>query len=169
MQRSTSNNSFGMTFQYTYMSHYLWPSFLFLINFWQGCRWCVRRWQSLWYGWLFGSILLRSLPIITVLTGIDLARLADLPSDVLVESRRVAERLADLERNHEESSESRKIANRRKALLRVIPSSVTSSCVYAYLIYLGYCTTFLWTLLVDPDISNIFFWNLTLVYSCERN
>lgn len=82
------------------------------------------------------------------LTGIDLARLADLPSDVLVESRRIAERLAVLQTSHEESSESRKIAIRRKALLRVISSSVTSSCVYAYLIYLGYCTTlFLWALL----------------------
>ena len=97
------------------------------------------------------------------MTGIDLARLADLPSDVLVEGRRVAESLAILQKNHEESSESRKIANRRKALLRVIPSSVTSSWVYAYL---DYCTTFLWTLLVDSDIWN---WNLTLVYSSGRS
>jgi len=80
VQRSTSNNSSGMTFQYTIAdgaseddSHY----------------------------------------------GIDLARLADLPSDVLVESRRVAERLAVLQKSDEESSESRKIANRRKALLRL--------------------------------------------------
>ena len=65
--------------------------------------------------------------ITTGLTGIDLARLADLPLDVLVESRRVAERLADLQTSHEESSESRKIAIRRKALLRVISSSVASS------------------------------------------
>ena len=100
--------------------------------------------------------------IITGMTGIDLARLADLPLDVLVEGRRVAERLAILQKSHEESSETRKIANRRKALLRVIPSSVTSSCVYVYLVYLGYCTTFLWTLLVDSDIWNKFysFWNL---------
>jgi hypothetical protein len=72
-----------------------------------------------------------TLSIITGMTGIDLARLADLPLDVLVESRRVAERLADLQTSHEESSESRKIAIRRKALLRVIPSSVASSCVYS--------------------------------------
>lgn len=99
----------------------------------------------------FSGILPPSLSIITGLTGIDLARLADLPSDVLVESRRVAERLADLQKSHEESSESRKIANRRKALLRVIPFSVTSSCVYAYLVCLGYCTTFLWTLRLGYD------------------
>ena len=95
---------------------------------------------------------------LSIISGIDLARLADLPSDVLVESRRVAERLAVLQKSHEESSESRKIANRRKALLRVTPS-VTSSCVYAclvYLVYLGYCTTFLWTLLVNLDISDVF-------------
>ena len=80
-------------------------------------------WSAFW------GILPRSSSIITGLTGIDLARLADLPSDVLVESRRVAERLAVLEKSDEESSESRKIANRRKALLRVILSSVISSCV----------------------------------------
>jgi hypothetical protein len=57
----------------------------------------------------------------TDLTGIDLARLADLPSDVLVEGRRVAERLAALQSSHEEASESSKVAMRRKALLRVIP------------------------------------------------
>ena len=85
---------------------------------------------------LFG-MLCPSLSIITGLTGIDLARLADLPSDVLVEGKRVAERLALLQKSHEESSESRKIANRRKALLRVIPS-VISSCVYAYLVHLSY-------------------------------
>lgn len=112
-----------------------------------------------------------SYSIIPGITGIDLARLADLPSDVLVEGRRVAERLAILQESHEESSESRKIANRRKALLRVIPSSVTSSWVYACLDYLDYCTTFLWTLLVDSDIWNMFhsFWNLTLVYSSGRS
>jgi hypothetical protein len=92
----------------------------------------------------FFGFLPPSLSIITGLTGIDLARLADLPLDVLVESRRVAERLALLQTSQEESSESRKIAIRRKALLRVIPSSVTSSCVFAYF----YCTSlFLWALL----------------------
>ena len=79
------------------------------------------------------------------LIGIDLARLADLPLDVLVESRRVAERLTVLQTRQEESSESRKIAIRRKALLRVILSSVTSSCVYAYLAIAR--TLFLWALL----------------------
>ena len=91
-----------------------------------------------------------TLSIKTGLTGIYLARLADLPLDVLVESRRVAERLAVLQTSHEGSSESRKIAIRRKALLRVILSSVTSSCVCAYsrLLDLFYCTTsFLWALL----------------------
>ena len=103
--------------------------------------------------------------ITTGLTGIDLARLADLPLDVLVESRRVAERLADLQTSHEESSESRKIAIRRKALLRVIPSSVASSCVYsckspsfiARLRYCGRCYP------VDSDISS-FFLDLILVH-----
>ena len=39
----------------------------------------------------------------TDLTGIDLARLADLPSDVLVEGRRVTEHLAALQSSHEEA------------------------------------------------------------------
>lgn len=78
------------------------------------------------------------LSIIIGLIGIDLARLADLPSDVLVEGRRVADRLAALQTSHEESSESRMFAVRRKALLRVISFSVTSFCILAYLKSLGY-------------------------------
>jgi hypothetical protein len=53
--------------------------------------------------------------------GLELARLADLPADVLVESRRVSETLAELHARQQEDSESSKIALRRKALLRVIP------------------------------------------------
>ncbi|CAA7267689.1 unnamed protein product [Cyclocybe aegerita] len=51
--------------------------------------------------------------------GIELARLADLPLDVLAEGKRVAEKLTALQTRHEESSESNKIALRRKALLRL--------------------------------------------------
>uniref|UniRef100_A0A8H7Y6N1 DNA mismatch repair proteins mutS family domain-containing protein n=1 Tax=Psilocybe cubensis TaxID=181762 RepID=A0A8H7Y6N1_PSICU len=51
--------------------------------------------------------------------GIELARLADLPPDVLVEAKRVAEKLSALQTRNEESSESHKITIRRKALLRV--------------------------------------------------
>ncbi|KAJ7153512.1 muts domain V-domain-containing protein [Mycena crocata] len=51
--------------------------------------------------------------------GLELARLADLPNDVLVEGKRVAKNLAALHARHEEDSESSKIAIRRKALLRL--------------------------------------------------
>ncbi|KAJ6554549.1 muts domain V-domain-containing protein [Mycena capillaripes] len=51
--------------------------------------------------------------------GLELARLADLPQDVLAEGKRVAENLAALHARHEENSESSKIAMRRKALLRL--------------------------------------------------
>ncbi|KAJ7701550.1 muts domain V-domain-containing protein [Mycena rosella] len=51
--------------------------------------------------------------------GLELARLADLPNDVLAEGKRVAESLAALHARHEEDSESSKIAMRRKALLRL--------------------------------------------------
>lgn len=51
--------------------------------------------------------------------GLELARLADLPDDVLAEGKRVADQLAALHARHEESSESNQIAVRRKALLRL--------------------------------------------------
>lgn len=66
--------------------------------------------------------------------GIELARLADLPADVLSEGKRVASNLAELDARNQGDSESTKIALRRKALLRVIisfflsaPSSLPSS------------------------------------------
>ncbi|KAJ7271034.1 muts domain V-domain-containing protein [Mycena rebaudengoi] len=57
--------------------------------------------------------------LITLRLGLELARLADLPADVLVEGKRVAINLAQLHARHEEDSESSKIAMRRKALLRL--------------------------------------------------
>lgn len=51
--------------------------------------------------------------------GLELAQLADLPSDVLVEASRVADRLTELEADRREDSESSRLALRRKAMLRV--------------------------------------------------
>lgn len=51
--------------------------------------------------------------------GLELARLADLPEDVLVEGREVAEKLAALHTRQEKESESGKISARRRVLLRV--------------------------------------------------
>lgn len=51
--------------------------------------------------------------------GIELARLADLPKDVLEESNSVASCLARLEAQRHDKSDSTKITARRKALLRV--------------------------------------------------
>ncbi|KAJ7813094.1 muts domain V-domain-containing protein [Mycena olivaceomarginata] len=51
--------------------------------------------------------------------GLELARLADLPQDVLAEGKRVSKNLAALHARHEEKSESSKISMRRKALLRL--------------------------------------------------
>lgn len=51
--------------------------------------------------------------------GLELARLADLPDDVLTEAQRVAVRLTELEESRKQSSESIRIATHRKALLRV--------------------------------------------------
>ncbi|KAF9453355.1 hypothetical protein P691DRAFT_771528 [Macrolepiota fuliginosa MF-IS2] len=55
--------------------------------------------------------------------GLELARLADLPEDVITEARRVAEYLAHADAQVEEESESSKIAKRRKALLRAYEHS----------------------------------------------
>lgn len=57
---------------------------------------------------------------LTYTAGLELARLADLPANVLTESKRVAETLAELHARQKEDSKSSKIAMRRKALLRVI-------------------------------------------------
>ncbi|KAL9709267.1 MutS protein msh4 [Leucoagaricus gongylophorus] len=51
--------------------------------------------------------------------GLELARLADLPEDVILEASRVANHLAQVETQNEEESESSMIAKRRKALLRL--------------------------------------------------
>ena len=54
--------------------------------------------------------------------GLELARLADLPSDILQEGQRVAAKLAELQKKQEEESEGSQIALRRKVLLRVSAS-----------------------------------------------
>lgn len=51
--------------------------------------------------------------------GLELARLADLPDDVLKEGRRIAEGLQDLHERQQQDSQTNKVAIRRKALLRV--------------------------------------------------
>ena len=116
------------------------------------------------FGFFF-SFLPPTLSFITGLAGIDLARLADLPLDVLIESRRVAERLAVLQTNHEESSESRKIANRRKALLRVNSSFCHFLLRLRLLDLFGLLLDFFCGRCypVDSDMFS-FFWNLTLVH-----
>lgn len=64
--------------------------------------------------------------------GLELAQLADLPSDVLVDASRVATRLTELEANRKEDSESSRIALRRKALLR-LQSQLTQCHEYSNL------------------------------------
>ncbi|KIO30888.1 hypothetical protein M407DRAFT_221987 [Tulasnella calospora MUT 4182] len=49
--------------------------------------------------------------------GLELARLADLPPEVLTEARRVAERLSEMEAERREASRSTKVQIRRKAML----------------------------------------------------
>ncbi|KAF7307828.1 MutS 4 [Mycena kentingensis (nom. inval.)] len=51
--------------------------------------------------------------------GLELAALADLPTDVISEGRRVSTKLAALHAKQEEDSESSRVAVRRKALLRL--------------------------------------------------
>lgn len=51
--------------------------------------------------------------------GLELARLADLPQDVMIESKRVANHLAGLYAKDKAQSASNQTSLRRKALLRV--------------------------------------------------
>ncbi|KAF9805911.1 hypothetical protein IEO21_08898 [Rhodonia placenta] len=51
--------------------------------------------------------------------GLELARLADLPEDVIAEAQRVADKLSELEEREHRESHTNKIAVRRKALLRL--------------------------------------------------
>ena len=51
--------------------------------------------------------------------GLELARLADLPSDVIEEGRRVANALADLHARSEEESQTTIMATRRRAVVKV--------------------------------------------------
>ncbi|KAI0245681.1 muts domain V-domain-containing protein [Lactifluus subvellereus] len=51
--------------------------------------------------------------------GLQLARLADLPKDVLIEAGEVAQRLGDESAQKDENSESIKVARRRKAVLKL--------------------------------------------------
>jgi len=51
--------------------------------------------------------------------GLELARLADLPSDVIEEGKRVANALADLHARREEESQTTIMATRRRAVLKV--------------------------------------------------
>lgn len=55
----------------------------------------------------------------TITIGLELARLADLPSDVIEEGRKVATVLADLHARGEEESQTTITATRRRAVLRV--------------------------------------------------
>lgn len=57
--------------------------------------------------------------VYVVVAGLELARLADLPEDVIVEAQRVADKLSELEEREHRESHTNKIAVRRKALLRV--------------------------------------------------
>lgn len=52
--------------------------------------------------------------------GLDLARLADLPEDVMVESIKISEELSRLNNEKDESSRSAQVAARRRALLKVL-------------------------------------------------
>ncbi|KAI3621717.1 hypothetical protein WG66_016688 [Moniliophthora roreri] len=85
------------------------------------------------FGMTFQYKIVDGAPEDTTHYGLELARLADLPNDILVEATRVANRLTELQSRHQEASESSKIALRRKALIRVIFSALPPE---------SYCTSF---------------------------
>lgn len=105
--------------------------------------------------------------------GLELARLADLPADVLTEGKRVAEHLAALQTRHETESESSKIALRRKALLRVIVCCVPSVLVDDFLLLEArqHCSKKADSrLFLSFELSLLRLWNILLsrIESCWR-
>jgi len=66
------------------------------------------------------------------ITGLELARLADLPSDVIEEGKRVADALADLHARVEEESQTTIMATRRRAVLK-LRSQLTQALDYSAL------------------------------------
>jgi hypothetical protein len=56
-----------------------------------------------------------------IIVGLELARLADLPTDVLAEGQRVATTLATRLAQQKARSQATRITERRKGLLKVVP------------------------------------------------
>ncbi|KAJ3930653.1 MAG: muts domain V-domain-containing protein [Lentinula lateritia] len=71
------------------------------------------------FGMLFQYKIVDGAPEETTHYGLELARLADLPIDVLTEASRVSKHLTELQTRHQAQSDSSKIAMRRKALLKL--------------------------------------------------
>lgn len=110
-----SSTNFGLSFQYRYRCLCVSATFEF------GLR--CRAESSMVLPRLWSTMVFIPSPdraeTLTFCTGLDLARLADLPDDVITEARRVSDKLTELEARKNEDSKSNKIAIRRKALLRV--------------------------------------------------
>lgn len=62
--------------------------------------------------------------------GLQLARLADLPKDVLVEAEKVARHLSEGSMLGDENSESSKVAKRRKIVLKVVLRLLSLNITY---------------------------------------
>ncbi|KAJ4485332.1 muts domain V-domain-containing protein [Lentinula aciculospora] len=91
--------------------------------------------------------------------GLELARLADLPGDVLTEASRVSKHLTELQTRHQEQSDSSKIAMRRKTLLK-LRTNLTQAFEHSALPdeeLLAYIGRF------QADITNVF------LYSTDTN
>ncbi|EGN92714.1 hypothetical protein SERLA73DRAFT_172695 [Serpula lacrymans var. lacrymans S7.3] len=71
------------------------------------------------FGMIFQYKIVDGLPEDMDHYGLELARLADLPSNVTTEGKRVAEALVDLEARRKAESQSSKVAVRRRALLKL--------------------------------------------------
>ncbi|KAJ3889342.1 muts domain V-domain-containing protein [Lentinula edodes] len=71
------------------------------------------------FGMLFQYKIVDGAPEETTHYGLELARLADLPNDVLIEASRVSKHLTELQSRHQAQSDSSRIAMRRKALLKL--------------------------------------------------
>lgn len=74
--------------------------------------------------------------------GLQLARLADLPNDVLTYAGQIVHRLGDESKQKQESSESCKVAKRRKAVLRVCSATSLLPNCRPFFFFISYTANF---------------------------
>lgn len=147
-QRSRlSSSNIGLTFTYKYSLTFL-PSQSY-VCFSQDSERPGGWIRPLWYHLSQSDPGFGRLTLLKLIIGLQLARLADLPRDVLTHAGEIARGLSDESARRHESSESYKVARRRKTVLRVCDIWHRSVSLFLTLICLS---------LSDENNVNASFW-----------